>query len=98
MFENISKKIKGLAKVMCFIGIALGVISGISIIGSYYADYDKSIFVGLLLGVAYAFLIGVISWVGSFTLYGYGQHIEDTQAIRRIIESEQRKNLTENSD
>lgn len=98
MFENISKKIKGLAKVICFIGIALGVISGISIIGSYCADYDKSILAGLLLGVIYALLIGVISWVGSFTLYGYGQHIEDTQAIRKIIESEQRKKLTENSD
>lgn len=62
------------------------------------ADYDKSIFASLLLGVGYAFLIGVISWVGSFSLYGYGQHIEDTQAIRKIIESEQRKKLTENSD
>ncbi len=97
MFDNIGAKIKSLAKVMCFIGIGLGIIAGISIIGSYYSDYDKSILAGLLLGVIYALLIGVVSWIGSFSLYGYGQHIEDTQAIRRIIESEQRKKLTENS-
>lgn len=98
MYKNIGKKIKVLAYVLCIIGIVAGILLGISMIVNYTYYEDDAIATGVLLGIVSATLIGVISWVGSFSLYGYGQHIEDTQAIRRIIESEQRKKLTENSD
>lgn len=98
MYKNIGKKIKVLAYVLCIIGIVSGILLGISMIVNYTYYEDDAIATGVLLDIVSATLIGVISWVGSFSLYGYGQHIEDTQAIRKIIESEQRKKLTENSD
>ena len=70
MFDNIGEKIKIFAKTVCWIGIVLSIVSGILLMGA-------SGVVGVL-----AIIIGSLaSWIGSFTLYGFGELIEKTAEI-----------------
>ena len=68
MFNNIGGKIKSLAQVVCWIGIICSVISGIAIMATD-EDLAFSGFVIIVIG-------SLVSWVSSFTLYGFGQLIE----------------------
>ena len=79
MFQNIGKKIKTLAVVVCWIGIAGSVIGGIVMcaVGADLSGGDLLIGLGLPL----IFLGPLFSWIGSFVLYGYGDMIT---RIRRI--------------
>ncbi|MBR4120296.1 MAG: hypothetical protein IKT95_00910 [Spirochaetales bacterium] len=72
MFENIGGKIKGLAKVICWIGIICCVIIGIIAISE-----DDG-----LAGVIIIVAGSLLSWVGSFVLYGFGELVENSSAIR----------------
>ena len=79
MFKNIGGKIKGFAKVVCWIGIIVSVISGIVICiqgGAYIA-----------LGIATIVIGALIAWISSFTMCGFGQLVEDTEAIRKKLEA-----------
>ena len=69
MFENISDKIKTLAKITTIVGIAFSIIFGF---------YLLILLEQILLGLAIAVLGSLASWVGSFTLYGFGELIENT--------------------
>lgn len=73
MFENIGGKIKGLAKVTCWIGIVASVILGIILIA---ADEDL-----VLTGIITAAIGAVASWVSSFVLYGFGQLVENSDRV-----------------
>lgn len=68
MFENISDKIKTLAKITTIVGIAFFIICGLILIVS------NQILSGLIIAV----LGSLASWVGSFVLYGFGELIENT--------------------
>ncbi len=68
MFENIDEKIKMLAVVTCWIGIVTSAIWGLVALFSNF-------FVGLI-----TIVVGVlISWVSSFSLYGYGEMLTQLQ-------------------
>lgn len=71
MFDNIGKKIKGLASVLCWIGI---IVSGlIGVITSSLGGKG-----GFLIA-----LVGILaSWVGSFVLYGFGELIDNVCCMR----------------
>ena len=71
MFDNIDQKIKALAQVVCWIGIICSVISGIALI----AAGEGLLFVGFIVII----LGSLISWISSFTLYGFGQLIENSE-------------------
>ncbi|MBE6758620.1 MAG: hypothetical protein E7554_00830 [Ruminococcaceae bacterium] len=71
MFDNIGSKIKTLAKVLCWVGIAVSVLTGIILM-----IYEFTLY-GLLAMVAGSLL----SWVGSFGMYGLGQLIENTDIL-----------------
>ena len=80
MFENIGKKIKTLAKVLCWIGIVLSVISGVAAIIAANGQANGG---AIVLGGVLTIVLGVLlSWIGSFFTYGFGQLIENTDAIR----------------
>ncbi len=91
MFSNIGGKIKKLAKVLCWIGIIISVISGIAIIasggrsgGSYvYGGSSVSINGGaaVIAGILFIVLGSLLSWVGSFVLYGFGQLVENSDKL-----------------
>lgn len=77
MFANIGGKIKGLAVGICILGIAASVIAGL---GLMTAGSAASI------GVGFAILVGgsLLSWIGSFFTYGFGELIENTTVIAEL--------------
>ena len=72
MFDNIGRKIKALAKIICWMGIIISIFIGINII-----IFGEVKFNGALIMI----LGPLLSWVGSFVLYGYGQIIENTDKL-----------------
>lgn len=75
MFKNISGKIKGLAKVNCIVGIAISVVVGIGMSGD-----SKMAPIGVLV-----MIVGLlVSWIGSFFVYGFGELIENTTVIAEL--------------
>ncbi len=106
MFSNIGKKIKILAKVICWLGIIASVIYAISIwaIGgqvreaatwssSYYYNgmpiYEtgRSASPSTFLPGLIVLVVGcLLSWVGSFCLYGFGELIDRAKSIDAALE------------
>ena len=87
MFSNIGGKIKTLAKILCWVGIVLSVLSGVILMASggesritvngSYAEVSP------VLGGILIIVIGCLaSWIGSFFAYGFGQLIENSDEIR----------------
>ncbi len=75
MFSNIGGKIKRLSTAICAVGIGVSVLCGMIIIAS-----------GAMLGMGFAILIGgsLLSWIGSFFAYGFGELIENTTVIAEL--------------
>ena len=71
MFNNIGKKIKGLAKFICWLGIVGSVIAGIVLCSLHMSVIG---FLTIVLGA-------LLSWIGSFFIYGFGQLIENSDII-----------------
>lgn len=78
MFDNIGGKIKMLAKVVCWIGIIVSAVIAI-IMFANAVKYSNDIYT--LLGLAYIILGTLLSWIGSFFTYGFGELIEKTTEI-----------------
>ena len=78
MFENIGEKIKSVAEIACWIGIIAFGIVGLNVM------FSESFFAGLIT-IAIGFLV---SWISAFTLYGFGQLIDDTSEIKKMLASE----------
>lgn len=76
MFDNIGSKIKTVAVVSCVANAILFFGIGIFLM----------VDVGFVYGLLAWIVGGLASWVGSFFTYGIGQQIEDTQAIRQMLE------------
>ena len=87
MFNNIGRKIKGLARVIFWITLVLwalaslgGMIAMIATVGRYNG--------GMVVLAIFAFFVSVgigflVSWIGSFFMFGYGQLIDDTEINRK---------------
>ena len=75
MYDNIGKKIKGLATASFIVVAIAEVITGIALMVSD----DDMILVGLLVMV-----VGpIVAWVSSWLLYGFGELIDKTCSIER---------------
>lgn len=90
MFDNIGNKLKGLARIVFLVGV---VFSGIGMIGMWitgvglgdHAGGFTIFLVGLFIGA-----IGcLLSWVLGCLLSGFGQLVDDTEAIRHNAEDTQ---------
>ena len=88
MFTNIGGKIKGLAKFFCILGMIASFAAGISVvmivpgIGVYAADTGAYFVVGILI-----FIVGsLLSWIGSFFTYGFGELVENSAKIAEKME------------
>ena len=77
-FEHIGGKIKILAKVICWIGIISSVIGGaVMMLNGLAFENSEEVWGGILVIV-----VGVlVSWIGSFRLYGFGQLVENTDIL-----------------
>ena len=79
MFNNIGKKIKVLAWVICIIGMVASLIGAIALWISAGTSY-YGVNAGLILAGFVTLIVGcVASWVGSFFCYGFGQLIDKTE-------------------
>ena len=78
MFNNIGNKIKTLAKVICWFGIVLS-----TLLGLYYSNVlaTKNFLGGIILFFVYSIIGSLLSWIGSFILYGFGELIANTKSI-----------------
>ncbi len=84
MYANIGKKIKMLAKVICWIGIILSCIIGlVNYFLSFPSEEAKIIIRELFIGLAIAAGGSLISWISSFVLYGFGELIDKTSSLER---------------
>lgn len=83
MFENVGGKIKAVATVMTWIGIAGSVISGIA----------TMVAVSFIMGIVIAVVGSLCSWIGALVLFGFGEMVENSD-IRTgfAIQAEREKN------
>ena len=79
MFNNIGRKIKTLAKVICWIGIIASVLAGVAMIVGSLSSYAPAM--GIVTGILTAVLGSLFSWVGSFVMVGFGELVENTAEI-----------------
>ena len=93
MYENIGKKIKGLAKATFVVAAIAAVVTGISLMAS---DEDLMLY-GLLVMV-----VGpIVAWVSSWLLYGFGQLIENSDIIagrQKVSIVKQEKIIDQNNE
>ena len=88
MYTNVGAKVKSLAKVICFLGIIVSVIAGISMIssvsqmGMYYGSGNPMVIPGLLMIV----LGSVVSWASSLALYAFGEMSENVAAMKNTLD------------
>ncbi len=76
MFNEIGKKIKGLASVIAWLGIIASAIMG-------FTSMRFSALAGILI-----IAIGALaSWISSFMLYGYGELIDQTSQMNEKFSS-----------
>ncbi len=89
MFTNIGRKIQMLAKVLCWIGIAASCIYGIIVIvsGTSISRYLGGGGSLVLAGVLIMLLGSLLSWVGSFVLFGFGELIERVKNIEGKLDN-----------
>lgn len=74
MFENIGGKIKGVSKLLCWIGIIASNTFGILMVGT---GQELAVVVGLVIMI----LGSLMFWIGSFVFYGFGQLIENSDIL-----------------
>ncbi len=95
MFDNIGKKIKGLAKVFCVLGIIFSVIyGGWIMIKGFNSPGDDLFFKGVLILVAGC----LSSWLSVFLLYGFGELIDKTSSIEKMMAYEKAKKEKEEAE
>ena len=91
MFDDIGSKIKTLARVVCWIGIALTGITGILVMSREFGD-------NVLFGGAILIVGPLSSWIGSSFLYGFGELIEKTTEIAKNTRCNNINNTTSKQD
>ena len=93
MFNDIGKKIKGLAIFVAVVGIAASIITGFVLLSKsetgydYYAHskiYDKTM---VKAGLVLLFGGPLLSWAGSLLTYGFGELIEKTCSLEKKMQN-----------
>ncbi len=81
MFDNIGDKIKMLAKVICLAGIIISLIAGIALMSNGSGGFG---FLTIVVGA-------LLSWVGTFVLYGFGKLVENSDIMVQGKKTEEPK-------
>lgn len=88
MFENISGKIKGLAKFVFVLGCIEAAVLFIILL----------VIVGFLVGVGVGTVIVILNLVGSWCIYGFGELIESTQETNRLLRTGFSKDIAQEEE
>lgn len=83
MYNNIGHKIKVLAKVMCWIGIAVSVLAGIAFLIIYFRMRYYRSPEYLITAISCIVFGPLLSWLNNMLLYGFGELIDKTSAIEK---------------
>ncbi len=92
MFDNIGKKIKSLANVLCWVGIIAYVIAAIAM---FVIAADNPWDAEHYVPIGFAFLIvgPLSSWISSFFMYGFGELIDKACEIEENTRSYERESI-----
>jgi len=83
MFTNIGGKIKLLAKILCWTGIILSIVTAIVLFVLDSVYNMGGLFVLIGFGVI---IVGcLLAWACSWLTYSWGETVENVQAIRNVI-------------
>ena len=85
MYNNIGKKIKGLAQIIAYGGIFLSCLIGIALSLGFLADDNFS--GSPLIGIAIAFAGSLICWLSGFFTYGFGELVDQTTEINQNLKT-----------
>lgn len=85
MFSNIGGKIKGLAMFFCWVGIITCVIIGIIMFVQAGDAYRAEKTILIITGLAIILIGSLLSWIGSFLLYGFGELVENSSSINQRL-------------
>lgn len=101
MFSYIGKKIKDLATVLTLGGVIFGIIGGLVCIGmgmrmNLQAEGEGVIFI--LAGAAIMMIVPLLSWLGSYLLYGYGELVDKTSEISNDLKQLLIQNMGKNKN
>ena len=79
MFDNIGRKIKNLAELVTWLGII-----GSVLVGFVVCCIDEHMILPGLLIMVFG---SIASWLSSFLLYAFGQQVESTENIEKMLKS-----------
>lgn len=88
VFNNIGKKIKGLSKFICWIGIISSIITAIVM---FLLAWDWGYTEYTIIGVVVLIVGSLLSWISSFFSYGFGELIDKVCDIERNTRGGERK-------
>ncbi len=95
-FYNIGGKIKGLAVVICIVGIIISVAFGIYMYNNSTRFYGMSFNEAAAISIAIIIAGPLLSWVGALFVYGFGELIEKTTIIaEHVTKAEKEKDIAE---
>ncbi len=77
MFNNIGEKIKGVAKIVFYIEVLAAII-----ISAYLMVSDENL---VVIGIIIGAVIILISYFSHWLLYGFGELIDKTSSIERLL-------------
>lgn len=83
MYKNVGKKIMVLAQVLGWLLLIAGIIVGLVYLSNSYSGDDMK-------GVI-ALATGVVSFISSWFLYGFGQLVNDVNVIKNKSENEKQE-------
>ncbi len=96
MFKDIGEKIKFAAKLLCWVGIIGSIIMGIAFgsLGSATKGTEADIS-GLMSFIGVTITIGgsILSWIGSWLLYSWGDIVNNVQEINYTLNKQAEQNL-----
>ena len=78
MFDNIGRKIKTLAEVLCWLGIIGSIIIAVMMVNNDYTETRITGWITLFAGP-------LVSWISSSTLYALGEIAENSAMQARLI-------------
>lgn len=92
MYNNIGKKIKGLAKIIGVGGIFLCSLVGIAMFLAMSSDWqtEDMAFIGLVIAVVGSLLC----WLSGFFTYGFGELIDQTMDINKKLSAAKNNHST----
>ena len=86
MFNNIGRKIKVLAKVLCWIGIVLSILAGAGFLVAYFKMSGYIHDPQFLVAAICCFVFGpLLAWLNNMLLYGFGELVDKTMEIEKTV-------------